>query len=139
MYDAHQLYQESEILSAEPLKLVEILYRTGIDALGRARRALASGDVEERGRAVQKTCDVLIELLSSLNKQAGELATNLARLYDYILVKVVDGHARASDGSFAEAERLMMTLYEAWHTLTLQESSQTTLAPAQPEPVSCSG
>ena len=123
--NAYQSYFEDEILSADPVKLVQLLYRGALDAIGCARGYLASGDIRARSTALSKAINIITELAHSLDHtRGGELSQNLARVYDYAQRLLIGGNSQQSDASLAEAERLLSTLLEAW--------VQT--APAEPAP-----
>lgn len=108
-------YLESEILEADPLKLVRMLYRGGIEAIRRAQTALESGDIEERTRNVTRAMTIVAELMLSVNReQGGEVAANLVELYDYVLRKLGEGHVERSAARFEEAVKPLQTLLEAW-------------------------
>ena len=113
----HDAYRESEIDLAGPVKLVELLYQGAIDATRQARRDLAQGEILARGRAASKASAILMELASSLDhERGGEIARNLGELYQYVMMRITEGHAKASDVSLAEAEHLMRELASAWPT-----------------------
>ena len=112
---AYDNYLESEVLSADPVKLITILYRAALDSIGVARRCLFDGDIAGRVQAVGKASAIVTELTCSLDRtNGGEIAQNLAELYDYIQRLLMDANFRQIDTPLAEAEELMMTLYEGW-------------------------
>ncbi|MGI8743252.1 MAG: flagellar export chaperone FliS [Bryobacteraceae bacterium] len=128
---AYRNYFEDEILSADPVKLVQLLYRGALNAIGSARRYLAAGDIQARSRAVTKAINILTELVQSLDHaRGGELSQNLLRVYDYSQRLLIEGNGRQADAPLAEAERLLSTLLEAW------QQTQTSHA-AEYEPMSC--
>ena len=119
---AYESYLENEVLTADPVKLVQLLYRGALEAIGNARRSLASRDIPCRSKAITKALNILNELIQSLDHDnGGELSLNLLRLYDYVQRLLLDANARQADAPLAEAERLLCTLFEAWHTLTNAE------------------
>jgi len=108
-------YLEAEVLDADPLKLVSLLYRGALEAVGDARRFLAAGAIRERSARVMKAWNILGELLRSLDRrQAGELGTQLTRLYVYMQQRLIDANTQQSDQPLAEVEKLLSTLHEAW-------------------------
>lgn len=112
---AYESYLENEVLTADPLKLVQLLYRGALETIGNARRYLASGDIQSRSKAIAKALNILNELVQSLDHaKGGELSRNLLRLYDYAQGLLIDANARQTDDPLAEAERLLSTLFEAW-------------------------
>lgn len=111
----YQTYLDAEILTAEPLKLVRLLYRGALEAVRTARAKLAGRDIRGRSSAVSKSIEILAELSSSLNHQrGGELSARLAALYDYMQRRLIEANREQSDSPLAEVEKLLITLEEAW-------------------------
>ena len=108
-------YLESEVYSASPEELVTVMYDAAIQAIGRARRHLRSGDVEARCREITRAHSILTELALSLNHSAApKLARDFAELYDYIQRRLIEGNTTQDDRPLAEASRLLSTLLEGW-------------------------
>jgi flagellar protein FliS len=121
-------YLEAEVLTADPTKLVQILYDLGVDSVQNARERHRQGDIVGRGRFVNKAFEVLIELMNSLNtEQGGEIAANYARLYDYCQRRLLEGHAQQSEPALAEVQSLLEDLKEAWQAV--MASQRATLVP----------
>jgi flagellar secretion chaperone FliS len=111
-------YQESlddEVLSADPVRLIQMLYRGAVDSITTARRCLKLGDIRARSRAISKAMAIVTELSLSLNHTTGgDLSKNLAELYAYAEKLLIQANREQSDPPLAEAERLLTTLLEAW-------------------------
>ena len=113
--NGYQTYLENEILSASPMRLVELMYRTALDSIAAARRAIRAGDIHARSRAITKAMRIVTELSRCLNREAGgELGENLARIYGYVIRLFIESNAKQAEGPLAEAERLLSTLADAW-------------------------
>ena len=65
----YEAYIEDEILTADPVKLVQMLYRGAMEAIADARVKLARGDIKGRSGAVTKAVEILAELSSSLDHE----------------------------------------------------------------------
>jgi len=114
-HHANQSYQDDEILSADPLQLVRLLYRGALNEIARARACLATRDIVGRSQAITRAVRILAELALSLNhSQGGTISRSLVELYDYIQRLLVDANCRQADGPLEEAENLMSTLQDAW-------------------------
>jgi flagellar secretion chaperone FliS len=115
---AYKTSLEAQILSSDPVQLVDILYSLAIDSVEAARSAHQRGDIFSRGRHSTKTFEVLVELQHSLNfEKGGEIARNYARLYDYCQRRVLEGHTAGSEASFAEVASLLQDMKEAWQAV----------------------
>jgi flagellar protein FliS len=133
----YQAYIEDEILTADPIKLVQMLYRGAMQAIADARAKLAMGDIKGRSAAVTKAVEILAELSSSLDhERGGELSASLAALYDFAQRHLLAGNQEQADRPLAEAGRVLETLGEAWMGLAVPPPGR---AAGQPErvPLSC--
>lgn len=111
----YQEYLETEVLSAEPVKLVQMLYRGAIDAIGAAQRALAAGNIPERARLISKATAILNELALSLDhSKAPDLCRNLVELYDYMSRRLIEANINQVAQPLFEVEGLLNSLLEAW-------------------------
>lgn len=116
-------YLEAEILTADPIRLTKIVYDIGVTALESARQCCREGDIAGRGKFVNKTLDVLLELGQALDfEQGGEIAKNYARLYDYCQRRVIQAHLEQSEPMLAEVQHLLEELREAWDVVVKNHS-----------------
>lgn len=134
-------YQEAEVLSADPLQLVRLLYRSALDEIVRARGCLATRDIPGRTRAVNKAIRIVVELAMSLNhERGGEISRSLVELYDYIQRLLIDANCRQADEPLAEAQAIMSTLQEAWENCPSATHRRTSTAnDCEYTPISCAG
>jgi flagellar secretion chaperone FliS len=137
----HQNYLEEEVMAANPLQLVRLLYRGALDSITAARRHLRLGEIRSRSNAIGKAMAIVTELSRSLDPgMNGELSQNLTELYSYVEGLLMEANLRQSDAPLAEAETLLSTLLEAWeHCANKDEvrgSHVSTMSP-EGEPVSC--
>ncbi len=106
---------EAEVMSAPPIRLVQMLCRGALDAVVSARSHLQAGDIVARSGQITKAQVILTELSTSLDHaRGGALATRLAELYAYMQKQLTEGNFRQADKPLAETERLLTTLTEAW-------------------------
>jgi flagellar protein FliS len=116
--DPYSAYLEAQILTAQPIELVRILYRAALDAVRDARTCLAAGDIPGRSKAVSKAGDIIRELAVSIKPaSAPEIARNLLELYDYAQRRLVAGQLEQSDAPLAEVADLLATMTEAWEQI----------------------
>ena len=121
----YQTYVEDEILTADPVKLVHLLYRGASEAVRSARAKLAIRDVKARSAAVTKAIEILAELSSALaHERGGELSARLAALYDYMQRRLIDANREQADPPLAEVEKILKTLEEAWSQVSPAEPPQ---------------
>jgi flagellar protein FliS len=134
-YRTHDRYLETEVLNADPLQLVNMLYRGALEAVVAARFHLAAGSIMERSRRIMKAWNILHELSRSIDPvQAPELSARLMELYVHMQQRLLDANIQQADGPLAEVQALLATLSEAWQAVQTQAS----VPPREPnyEPVS---
>ena len=89
-------YLQAEILSADPVKLVQLLYRGAIEAVGSARKHLAAGEIRPRSKSIVKAWEILLELIRSLDhSHGGDLSRNLSSLYAYMQKRLMEANSFA--------------------------------------------
>jgi flagellar protein FliS len=129
----HDRYLETEVLNADPVKLVRMLYRGAIEAVAAARGHLASGAIQERSRQIMRAWMILRELTQSLDhQQGGDISLQLAALYDYMQTRLIKANELQADSPLAEVESLLGTLSEAWQSVKWSPTPE-----LDREPVSC--
>ncbi|MCC7234340.1 MAG: flagellar export chaperone FliS [Bryobacterales bacterium] len=120
---ASQASLECEVLQADPVGLIQLLYRGALESIRGARESLARNDQAERSRHISRAGAILAELMMSVSReQGGELAANLIELYDYVLHLVTQAHIEQRDEPLAEAGRLLQTLLEGWNAIAGQQT-----------------
>lgn len=126
-------YLETEVYSADPVKLVCMLYRGAMEAIGAARRHLKDRQIRERSREIMRTVEILRELTRALDPQY-EISRPLRDLYAYMQTRLMEANAKQIDEPLAEVERLLSTLLEGWKAVV---PSAPTVAPEAYQPMSC--
>lgn len=132
-YSNYGKYLETEVYSAEPVKLVCMLYRGAIEATGAARRHLKDRQIRERSREIMRTVEILRELTRALDPQY-EISRSLRDLYAYMQTRLIEANAGQIDEPLAEVERLLSTLLEGWKAVV---PAAPPVAPEAYQPMSC--
>jgi flagellar protein FliS len=111
----HQEYLTQRVQSASPVELIRILYEAGVQSVEEAVRALQSGDILKRGKAVTKTIEILSELRIALRYDVQpEYCRTLAGLYSYMQSQLIRAHSEQSETLLLEVSRLLQTLLDGW-------------------------
>jgi flagellar protein FliS len=112
----HQEYLNLRVQTASPVELIRILYEAAVQSMDEAVRALQSGDILKRGRAVTKTIEILSELRIALRYDVQpEYCSTLAGLYTYMQNQLIRAHSEQSESLLLEVSRLLQTLLEGWN------------------------
>jgi flagellar protein FliS len=129
-------YLESRVLTADPLELVNLLYQGCMQAVREARVHLAEGRILERSREINKACQIVIELATSLDhERGGEISQRLALLYDYMQRRLLEANMQQIDAPLADVLGLLSTLAEAWAQIRTSADNPVVASPrSQPVP-----
>ncbi len=112
---AYQAYQKTRVQTANPANLVLMLYQGAIDRLVTAERALSEGSWEEANRVLQKTQDIILELMVSLDtSRDGEFAQNMVQLYEYMYYRLVRANVQKDGAMIAEVRGMLEELLTTW-------------------------
>jgi flagellar protein FliS len=113
---AASIYAENNILHQTGVELVCLLYAESISRISLALEALDRNEIPERAAAVGSAMAIVVELQSSLDIEAGgQIAKDLALLYDYIQDRLITGHAEQQSEPFVQARQILETLLDGWH------------------------
>ena len=142
----YKAYQGNQVEGSGPLGLVLLTYEALYKALGRAEYAIDAGDIAAEAEHTSRALEAIVELSSSLNmEEGGEIAANLASIYNYIFKLLTEGMCSSSTDHIKEVMQLVQTLREGWqqlardHQKTIAEHERARSAPtpvaANNEPV----
>jgi len=94
----HVHYRDSGILGADPLQLVQLLYRKAIACIAEARGHVRERSVRERSKAIMRAWEIVNELRQSLDRSAGgEISRNLAALYAYMQTRLLEANSQQAE------------------------------------------
>ena len=79
-----QAYQKTDVITADPKKLVIMCYEGAIYSLKLAKAKYYAQEYEAKAKAIQNALDLISELRSALDfEKGGEIAKNLDSLYAF--------------------------------------------------------
>ncbi|WP_407938293.1 flagellar export chaperone FliS [Musicola keenii] len=111
-----QVGLESGVMSASPHKLITMLFDGAISALVRADIFMEQGDTVAKGNAITKAVRIIDSgLLASLDmEKGGEISTNLAQLYDYMIRQLLNANLRNDRELLQNITELLRGIADAW-------------------------
>ena len=119
---------EQQVLCADPIELVGIMFDHLVASVMEARQSLLSGDRMARGRSIAKALGLLGELSRSLDLQkGGELARTLQKLYAFVADRLVQAQTQQLERPLIEAAETLRPLRDAWKELDRSRSSESPL------------
>jgi len=100
---------ESGAISADPHKLILMLYQGALLAIANGKNAILRKDIPGKGKAISHAISIIGEgLNASLDKDVGgELALNLSALYDYMIFRLSDASLNNDTSKLDEVTTLL--------------------------------
>lgn len=107
---------ETSMHTIDQHQIVSLLFDGMLQSLAAARGALARGDVAGKCNAIARALRILEEGLSTgLDRvDGGQLAENLAALYDYCTRRLILANAQNDDAILQEVQRLIEPVAQGW-------------------------
>lgn len=120
---------ESDVLGADPHRLIVLLFDGAEAALTRAQACLAAKDINGKSDALVKAIEIINDgLVASLNLESGgELAGNLKSLYDYMVSRLIHANVHMDPVAVSEVQKLLGEIAGAWREMGIKLRQ-----PAQP-------
>lgn len=110
---------ETGVAAANPHQLILMLFDGALMSLGTASRAMQQGQIAEKGQAISKAIDIIINGLKlSLDADdSSGLSERLAALYDYMADRLLSANLRNDKKIIAEVSGLLRELRGAWEEI----------------------
>ena len=108
-------YKKTSVETASKEQILLMLYQAAIKNCKKAIEAIEQKNIPKKGEYIGKMQDIVVELSNSLDFEVGgDVAKELASLYDYILYSSTQANIKI-DKSFLEGcLKVLNTLYDGW-------------------------
>lgn len=128
-HDYARIYRTQSVLTTGPGQLVLMLYDGALRFIGQARDAMKEPEdaphrIEKIHTGITKAQNILAELQSNLNFEAGDYARDLDRLYTYYLERLFEANVKKSSAPLDEVDRLLRLLRDGWSEMLRQSGPQ---------------
>ncbi|MEW8976771.1 MAG: flagellar export chaperone FliS [Symbiobacterium sp.] len=117
-------YKSYQVNTVTPEEQIVLLYEGAQRFIDRAAQALEAHDYAGVSHNVGKAQQIFAELSASLNFEAGEIAQNLARLYDYWSWRLSQGLIHRDVNAFREVSATVGDMAGAWAEAARQVRAQ---------------
>ncbi len=120
-----QSYRKTNVITADPKRLVILCYEGAIDNLKMARERYRQKDYEGKCKSVKKALDIIDEMLCSLDfEKGGAIARNLKSIYNYMTRRIIQADVNKDVTGFDEVIGLLNELKSAWEAITYGRNIQ---------------
>jgi len=107
-------YQQNSVTTAPPERLVLMLYDGALRFIAEGKEAIESGELARASASIGNAQKILNELRIGLNLQAGEIAVNLERLYEYMHYRLIQANIKKDLQILTEVAELLGEIRAAW-------------------------
>jgi flagellar protein FliS len=127
-YRKQNHYQTTEILTADPGRLILLLYDGAIASLRMGKEKLQAHEYEEKAQLLMKAHDIVSELLNTLDvERGGEIAKMLKSIYGYLLKRIMDSDFHKDIDAIDEVISHLVTLRETWQEIIQKSPEDATI------------
>ena len=112
-------YGEVEVQSgkafADSVQLIQMLFDGLIDSLAAAEGQIERNEIQAKGESLSRAMRIVLGLQGSLDmEKGGEIAGNLADLYDYCTRRLMHANLKNDLEAVREVKKLMGEIRDAW-------------------------
>jgi flagellar secretion chaperone FliS len=127
---------ETNVGGANPHRLILMLFEAAMLAVSKAKGYMEAGNLSSKGMSISKAIQVIDNgLKASLDEErGGDIARQLAELYDYMCRKLLHASMRNDPVGLEEVSKLLSEIREAWSAIG-KKVSEPQLSPARPQAV----
>lgn len=122
MQNPYQNYKKQEVEGATKGKIVVLLFEGTIKFLRIAMKAIDENNIQDAHNNIIKAENILYELMSTLNMDAGEIASNLMKLYDFMIWQLVEANKDKDKAKIQSVIDLLIPLCDAWKEVVNKEN-----------------
>jgi len=124
-------YKQSNVITADPKRLVILCYDRVISNLKLAQESYVSKDYETKAKCVQKAQDIICELMNALDfEHGGEVAKNLFSLYNFLNRHILEADLKMDIKAISEDIKMLEELKSAWQGIFYATAKPAGIEPA---------
>jgi flagellar protein FliS len=118
----YQQYRATKVETAGSVDLVVMLYQGAVRFIRLGIQAIARNDPKAAHTNLVRAQDIVVELLGSLNHEAGgQVASQLAGVYDYCFRQLVTANVKKDPAPAHEVAGILRDLGTAWQEIAAQQ------------------
>jgi flagellar protein FliS len=140
MLDPTSTYRTTQVVGASKAGQIVLLYQGAIRFAVQHLAWIERGNIEQAHKSSLRAQEIVAALRESLDPSAGQIATQLDSLYEFVLRRLMEGNLAKKPKPTEEAIQVLRGLLEAWEQLAAQSSSADAIAVAAPRvPIAAAG
>ncbi len=119
---AYNEYTQNNISIESRERLIEMLYEGILRFNYQAKKAIKNEDYEKKSYWINRSIDIFIELISSLNFDGVDVATYLSGLYLHQIKLLSNANAKNKTEDLDVVNKVIKGLLEAWREVNAKPS-----------------
>ncbi|SDF71405.1 flagellar export chaperone FliS [Phytopseudomonas seleniipraecipitans] len=109
---------QAQVTEASPHRLIQMLMQGGLDRIYQAKGALERGAYAEKGELLGKAIAIVGGLREALDQNVdGDLVGNLDKLYEYMIMRLLEGNRSNDSGKLDEVANLLREVKSGWDAI----------------------
>jgi len=114
----YQSVSTNNILDSDPHTLISLIFQHILTSIAVTKGAITHNEIENKGKNINKAIALIGELVDSLDmEQGGEVARNLAALYDYSIQQLIEVHTNNKLELLDEISLIFINIKEGWDNI----------------------
>ncbi|OEC60327.1 MULTISPECIES: flagellar export chaperone FliS [Pseudomonas] len=119
---AMQQYQrvnvQAQVAEASPHRLIQMLMEGGLERMAQAQGAMMRDQASLKGELISKSIAIIGGLREALDPtQGGEIASNLDRLYEYMIARLIEANKANDPALVNEVAGLLREVKSGWDAI----------------------
>ncbi|MFD1020310.1 flagellar export chaperone FliS [Thalassobacillus hwangdonensis] len=116
-------YQNNSVETASPGELTLMLYNGCLKFITQAKKAMETGNFEQKNTSIQKAQNIIRELMVTMDPDA-PITNEIMPLYDYINRRLMDANLKNEQEILDEAYSLVADFRDTWKEVIKQTRIQ---------------
>lgn len=126
--NSYDQYRQVQVQTASQGTLILMIYDGIIKKLNVASAALKSKQIEVANKELQGAQDLITELMVTLNFDAGDVAKNLYRLYEYFNYRLVQANIKKDPEMVQEVLDHVIDFRKTWQQVIKQAGNSSNVS-----------
>ncbi|SFM23190.1 flagellar protein FliS [Gracilibacillus orientalis] len=119
-YQQYEAYQNNSVNTASPGELTLMLYNGCLKFIKRAKKAIEEKDHQTKNEMIQKTQDIIRELMVTLDQEA-PIAKEMMPLYDFVYHALTQANIKSDLDQLEQAREIIENFRDTWKDVIKQE------------------
>lgn len=131
----YQTYQRISVSTADPTKIVIMLYEGAIKFMRQAIEHFEAGRRDDASERIKRALDIIHYLANTLDfEKGGEIAQNLSRLYDFARDTLAEANISGETEKIDAAIEILNSLLEGWQGIAPKSDAEVSAEVGQADP-----